>query len=286
MNFIKNVLFGAVIGLANIIPGVSGGTMMVVMGVFDKIIFAISNLRKEFKKSVIYLFPIVLGAGAAILLLSGVITWLLGNFYMATNFFFIGVVLGSIPMIWKKATEEKFRILNLIPFFLTLAIMLCTTFFTPDVTETVIRQLDVFSTLKLVLCSAVAAFCMIIPGISGSFMMLMLGVYETITTAISELNILVLIPIGVGVLIGILFGSKLIKLMIQKFPGATYFAILGFVIGSVPAIFDKIRLENAFTGGLQLVIGIIVLLLGGFISYVFSDEALKEKLLKRTKTKA
>jgi len=284
MEWLQLFIIGMIIGLANIIPGVSGGTMAVICGVFDRLIGAVSNIRKEFKKSILFLIPIGLGAVVAIVLLSKALTWLLDNYYMATNFFFIGVIVGSIPMLLKKSVEGGFCAWNLIPFVVTFGIMIVMAFLTPEGTSTVIRELDVFVFIKLMLYAALAAICMIIPGLSGSFVMLLLGVYETITTAIAELNILLLIPVGIGILGGILGGSKLIDWLLRRFPRATYWAIFGFVIGSIPSIFQKIGTASAYRGGWELAIGILVLLAGVAVSFVFASEKLKEKLTASKKT--
>lgn len=274
-----------IIGLANIIPGVSGGTMAVVFGVFDRLIASISNIRKEFKKSILFLLPIGLGAGAAILLLSQGLKWLLEHHYMATNLFFVGVIVGSIPMIFGKAVEGGFKIRNLIPFAVTFAMMIVMIFLSPEGETVIVRTLDVFMFIKLLVFSAIAAISMIIPGLSGSFVMLLLGTYNTVITAIAELNIVMLIPVVIGVALGILFGSKLINWLIVRFPQATYFAILGFVIGSIPTIFEKIGAAQAYRGGWELVIGILVGVIGILISFVFSSETLKERLFKKKEHK-
>ena len=187
-----------IIGLANIIPGVSGGTMAVVFGVFDRLIASISNIRKEFKKSILFLLPIGLGAGVAILLLSQGLKWLLDHYYMATNLFFIGVIVGSIPMIFGKAVEGGFKIRNLIPFVVTFAMMIGMMFLSPEGEQVIARSLDVLTFIKLLVFSAIAAISMIIPGLSGSFVMLLLGTYNTVITAIAELNIVMLIPVVIG----------------------------------------------------------------------------------------
>lgn len=283
MAFFKNMLFGLVIGLANIIPGVSGGTMAVVLNVYDRLISSISHFKKDIKKNINFLSAMVLGAAAAILLFSKGITFLLDNHYMITNFFFIGIIIGSIPMIFKRATEDKFKPMHIIPCVITLVIMLVTVYFVPNSQQVVMRTLSVGITIKLFFISMIAAVCMIIPGISGSFVMLLFGVYETITTAISEMNIIVLIPIGIGALLGILFASKLIGKLLSRYPQATYFAILGFMLGSIPAIVDKITSEKAFLGGGSLVIAIIVFAVGFAVSYLFSSDKFKEKLTKRKK---
>lgn len=281
MSFIKNILIGAIIGLANIIPGVSGGTMAVVLNVYDRLIGAISNIKKSFRKNGMFLAALVIGAALAILLFSRVIAYFLDNFYMITNFFFIGIIVGSIPMVYKRATEERFKPMHMLACAATLAIMLFTVYFIPVSGETgaIITTISLASFVKLFFVSIISAICMIIPGISGSFVMLLFGTYETVTTAISDFNILILIPVGAGALFGILLGSKVIEFVLKKFPQATYFAILGFMLGSMPAIVDKIQAENAFVGGWQVVIAILVLIIGMAVSYLFSDEKFKAFLV-------
>lgn len=270
MKFIKDFLKGMVIGVANIIPGVSGGTMMVVMGIYDRMIESISMLRKKFKQSALFLLPLLLGAGAGIWLFSSGIAYMLTNHQVITNFFFIGLIVGSIPMVFQKATESEFKKRNLIPFVITLAVMIATLLISPVDSTEIIRTLDAVQFIRLTLFAAFAATAMIIPGISGSFVMMMLGVYGSIVTAVSEFNIPLLIPIGLGVVIGIVGGAKVIHLMLKRFPQAMYFGILGFVVGSVPAIFPEgFRFDG--TG----VIAILALIIGGALSYLSSADWVK-----------
>lgn len=271
------MLAGLVIGIANIIPGVSGGTMAVVLNVYDQLIASISDIRKNFKANFMFLFAILSGAGLGIVLFSRGITFLLDNYYMITNFFFIGIIFGSMPMVLRRATADKFKPLHIIPCIITLIAMLVTVFFIPESQEVIMKTLTFPTGIKLFFISALAAICMIIPGISGSFVMLLFGVYETITTAISDMNILILLPIGFGALLGILSASKLIDHLQTRYPQATYFAIFGFMLGSIPAILNKINGENAYTGGWELVTAIIVLAFGFAISYLFSRKDIVAK---------
>ena len=127
MDFLSRIVKGLVVGVANIIPGVSGGTMAVVMGIYDKLIGAVSDLRKDFKNSVLYLLPIGIGAVLGIVLFSHLIEFLLRDFTMPTNIFFLGLILGSIPMIYHRAVREKFKKVSLLPFFVSFAIMMVMT---------------------------------------------------------------------------------------------------------------------------------------------------------------
>ena len=122
MEFLSRVLKGLVVGVANIIPGVSGGTMAVVMGIYDRLIGAVSDLRRDFKNSLLYLFPIGIGAVLGIVLFSHLIKFLLEGYPMPTNLFFLGLILGSIPMIFRRARKESFQKSSLLPFAVSFAV--------------------------------------------------------------------------------------------------------------------------------------------------------------------
>ena len=280
MNWVLYVIYGMIVGVANIIPGVSGGTMAVVLNIYDKLISSVSNLRKEFKKGILFLLPIGIGAVIGIVAFSKLIEFLLTNYPLATNFFFIGLILGSIPMIFKRATEDAFRPTSLIPFVLFLAGMLVLSSFSEGaMSGEVATQLDTGLFIKLMVCSAVAAAAMILPGVSGSMVMVILGTYNTVLTAISSMNIIILIPVLIGVLIGILGGAKIIDICLKRFPQATFFAILGLILGSIYPLVANAGF--AFTG--EGFVAIVMLVIAMGISLAFSSEKLKQKIEARTK---
>lgn len=283
MNIVKNIISGGIIGIANIVPGVSGGTMAVILNIYDELIQSISDLRTQPKKSIEFLAPIGIGAVIAILLCSNGISFLLSAQYMIVNFFFIGIILGSIPMLYKRGTKNGFKPTNLLPLFITFSLMLGMIFFSDAVgiEETIITTLTIPSFIQLFLASAVSAICMIVPGVSGSFVMLLFGTYTTIVTAVSQLNILILIPVGLGVLAGILGGAKLIEIVLVKHETSTYFAILGFVFGSIPVLLNNIILEGEFTFGIKFIIAIIVMIIGIAITILFDNPKLKQHFENR-----
>lgn len=265
MDFLSRLLKGLVVGVANIIPGVSGGTMAVVIGIYDKLIGAVSDLRKDFKNSVIYLFPIGVGALLGIVLFSHLIEFLLRDFTMPTNIFFLGLILGSIPMIFKRATQKRFEKVSILPFLVCFAVMMLMTFFqnVSDEGSALITTLTAGTAIRLVLSATVAAACMIMPGISGSMVMVLLGVYTSVLTAISSMNIPVLIPVAIGVLAGILLGAKVINLCLRRYEQQTYFAILGLIAGSILPIL----LNAGYTPGFQTVLSVITLVAGTAIAF-------------------
>lgn len=280
MTWILYIIFGVIIGVANIIPGVSGGTMAVVLNIYDKLIDSVSNFRKDFKKSIMFLLPIGIGAVIGIVAFSKLIEFLLTNYPLATNFFFIGLILGSIPMIFKRATEDRFRLSSLVPFLLFLIGMLVLSSFSDGaMSGEVVSQLSTGIFIKLLVCSAIAAAAMILPGVSGSMVMVILGTYNTVLTAISSMNILMLVPVGIGVLIGIVGGAKVIDLCLKKFPQATFFAILGLILGSIYPL-----IANAgFSFSAEGIVAIVLMIVAAGISLAFSSEKLKAKIEAKTK---
>ena len=274
MDMVKFVIFGAIVGVANIIPGVSGGTMAVILKIYDRLIETLS--LKNVKKNVPFIIPLGIGAAVGIVLFSKAIEFLLGNYPMATNFTFMGLILGSIPMIFQRARGEKMEAKGMVSFLVALVVMVVIALLKPAESNAVLA-LTPLNLLILFGASAISTFAMILPGISGSFVMLVLGVYTTVLTSISGVFtwpidgvtwhcVGMLIPVGLGCIVGLIFGSKLVDVLIRKQPQATYFAILGLVVGSLLAVFPKDSL--ALT--LELPIGLVLLAGAAFGAYKFS----------------
>lgn len=261
IEYLRYFLCGLVFGTANVIPGVSGGTMLVVFGVFDRLTEAISGIKKIFQ-NFWFLFTFALGAGGGIVLSAFVISSLFENFGVQTNMFFIGLILGGVPLIYKFGTEDKkVKPSCAVPFVIAMVVVIGLTVLekmdvfklAPDV----VTGFDLVISLKLIVCAAIAAVTMIIPGISGSFVMMLLGVYETIIGAIKDMNFYVIIPFAIGAVIGIIGGAKLISMLIKKNKLMVYSALMGLVIGSVYAI-----LPDGFGFNLQTGYGFACALFG------------------------
>lgn len=274
MDMVKFVIFGAIVGVANIIPGVSGGTMAVILKIYDRLIETLS--LKNVKKNLPFIIPLGIGAAVGIVLFSKAIEFLLGNYPMATNFTFMGLILGSIPMIFQRARGEKMEAKGMVSFLVALVVMVVIALLKPAESNAVLA-LTPLNLLILFGASAISTFAMILPGISGSFVMLVLGVYTTVLTSISGVFtwpidgatwhcVGMLIPVGLGCIVGLIFGSKLVDVLSRKQPQATYFAILGLVVGSLLAVFPKDSL--ALT--LELPIGLVLLAGAAFGAYKFS----------------
>lgn len=240
MEHIINVLKGVVIGIANAIPGVSGGTMMVIMKVFDRLLGAVSLNIKKLKENFVFLVTIVLGMGIGVILSAKVLNICFENFYVQTQFFFMGVVLGSLPMIYKEATKEKkLTPIHLLPFAIGFGVIIAVSLISASADNSIITSLSAGNFIYLTVISIIAAAAMIMPGLSGSLVLLILGGYQTVINAVDEMNIPVLIPVAVGIIIGIVLCAKLITICLKKWQRGTYAVILGLIVGSFYAIWPR-----------------------------------------------
>lgn len=286
MEHIVNVLKGTVIGIANAIPGVSGGTMMVIMKVFDRLLGAVTLNLKKLKENFVFLLTILMGMGIGVILSAKVLSYCFEEFYVQTQFFFMGVVLGSLPMIYKEATKEKkLSPVHIIPFLIGLGVIIGVTVASMSMGANSVRtSLDAGTFLYLTVISIVAAAAMIMPGLSGSLVLLILGGYQTVIQAVDEMNIPILIPVAIGIIIGVVLCAKLITICLKKWYRGTYAAILGLICGSFYAIFPRETpgtdgsTDFAFntSGIIAIIIGFIGIMLPLSMSYIDSKKNKKE----------
>ena len=372
MKNLLGILHGIVFGVANVIPGVSGGTMLVAFGCYDKVCGALALDFKEIKRNIRYLIFFGIGAALGIVGFSNIITLLFEKFPTETYMFFIGLILGSIPLIIRNATvKEKFRPVCAVPFLASLALVIglavlennsadpmpvtvneTDTPFVYEVTvtnnsnQTVyewwlepewdyensqggVLEWDVYSgaamerrqgftdkllgksgtdiilpdappasdeaqlkpgetftfsfwatdkfiltpkysytvtfpfIITIILASFASAVAMIIPGVSGSFIMVLLGTYATVISAVKEFNFAIIIPSAAGVILGLVFGAKLIRMLLKKYRLIVFSAILGMCAGSLYAI-----LPAGFGFNIDTLIGVFALAAGGAISFI------------------
>lgn len=250
MAFLKDVLRGVFIGAANIIPGVSGGTMMVSMGIYDKIIASVNRIFKEFTKSVKTLLPYFIGMLLGIVGLSFVIEYLFGSFPLPTALLFIGLIIGGLPVLVRNMDREKINAGCVGLFFLFLALVIGLQFLNEGQGMERIGDVHFTDMLVLFAVGVVAAATMVVPGVSGSMVLMSLGYYNPILNEVnsciralkgfqmSELihGVLVMAPFCLGVLLGILAIARLIEYLLKRFKNYTYSAILGLVAASVVVV--------------------------------------------------
>lgn len=367
MKNLLGILYGAVFGIANIIPGVSGGTMLVTFGCYDQVCGALALDIKEIKKNFKFLIFFAVGAAFGIVGFSNVITLLFDNFPTETYMFFIGLIVGSVPLIIRNATvKEKFKPLCAVPFIIALALVIGLTVlecfseepaivkvdgdnapytvtfinnsdktikdwsmevenehigfnsdlsgavtgthksnsffgdtydmnlivpaesgeilphqsvtFTLDTTEKPVLKLkysyeiNVGFVFTIIGASFLAAMAMIIPGVSGSFIMVLLGTYATVVGAVKDFNFSVLIPAVIGILLGLVLGARLIRWLLKKHRLMVFSGILGLCVGSIFAI-----LPEGFGLNIDTLIGAAALIVGGALSFLIGKNTKTEE---------
>lgn len=273
------IIKGFFMGLANLIPGVSGGTIAIVLGIYDKLINVISHLFKNFKENIKFIIPIGIGIVLSVLTMSKVISFALEKYLFITILFFVGAIAGGIPMLYNKVKGKKKDIISYIIFILTFMLIIGLTFLTGDNEITLTN--DIMGMIKILFVGIIAAGTMIIPGISGSAVLMTLGYYEPILSIVKDItnfsnlgyNLSICIPFGIGVLLGVFLIAKLIEYLFKKYETKTYYGVLGFVFSSMISILiQNIFMNNITITILDIVIGLVLFGLGFMIAYKLGDK--------------
>ncbi len=269
---------GFLIGVANIIPGVSGGTFALTLGIYEELIGTISHFFKNLQKNLRFIIPIAIGAVLSILIGSKVITKSLENFPFATTLFFIGLIVGGIPLLTNKIKKEKKNISNGVIFCLTFLFVLGLGLLKTNGEALSFSQIGIGGYFLLFFVGMIAAATMVIPGVSGSMVLMLLGYYHPIISTIEKLthfknigeSIMILLPFGIGILIGIVAIAKLIEFLLKKYEGKTYYGVLGFVMASVLTLLKTLFPIEASV--LEIIVAILLLVIGFIIGYRLGDE--------------
>jgi hypothetical protein len=271
------ILKGFILGIANIIPGVSGGTLAMTMGIYEDIIKSISSILKTPKKSLKLLLYLGIGAALSILILSKLLNYTLTNYAFATTLFFIGLIVGGFPLLLKKAKGHKVSLGYLLSFLSTTSLVIILRLLQTSENTVSLNNVSLFTIIILLLVGMLAASTMVIPGVSGSFVLMLIGFYKPILNTISNItkinllghNLLILVPFGIGVLLGIVITAKLIEYLLKKYEIYTYYGIYGFILSSILVLI--LNVYNKATGIPEVVVGILLVLLGTFIGYKLGE---------------
>lgn len=301
MKFLEHIIIGIIIGISNIVPGVSAGTMFVILGIFKKLIDQVGLCLDEVKTMVknitkfkeknggiravgimfknifmsqkTFLIPIAIGMIFAIYFVAKLFSILNPEQILYRNYIFLGLILGGIPALFKElkkgtdiANIKKRKISIYIFMIIGFAMMFVLYLLKVNgigLRKVGYEELSITMALPLFLVGAVAAASMVIPGISGSMVVLILGYYELMTVSISKLNMIFIIPFAIGILVGIMAILKLIKYLLDKHYTRTYSCIVGFVIGSLLMVFPGLPV-----GVMGYVITIVCIAIGIMLSYM------------------
>ncbi len=240
MNFISGFLKGLAMGAGAIAPGVSGGALAVIFGLYDKITNFIAHMSKDFKANFVYFIPVGIGGIVGVLAFSRIIEYLFKYHEIVVRYAFVGLMLGTVPSVIRQANRRGYKQKYLVPFLISLFLTLFLTFMESNAVNSINNVQT--SPLYVIIYGAIIGFGTIIPGISASIILMYLGAYEFVIGAISNLQISMIFYIGIGFVLSILLFAKLISSLFDKAYGYTYYAILGLVLGSIVSIFPGFEL--------------------------------------------
>jgi len=266
IKIIKGSIYGLIFGFASPIPGVSAGTMAILLNVYESFFSSISI--DAVKKNIDFTVSFLVGWTLGLFWISSIMMFLIDHYEQIIFFSFIGLILGSLPMIYKKATVEKVKIRNVFIFLIAFVFMVFLALYGGDISSnSTLAELGGMS-LTLLLWIFVAGFisssAMLIPGIGGSLMMLIFGVYTIYIEAISTINIIILSIFIISMILGVLAGIVFTKKMLNSHAQALYFSILGFIIGSLLIIYPGFYMD--VEGALSIVLMIVFAILAYWLS--------------------
>ena len=292
--FFLDIVRGFGIGIAFIIPGFSGGSVAAILGIYERLICAIADIFKDFKNSFKTLFPIAIGMVIGVVSLLFPLSWALEAFPLPTVSLFVGLAIGGMPSITDKVKGKRISYKNLLASIIPALVVLSISFL-PIGAEKDLLNLSFGGYILLFLIGILGSSALVIPGISGSMLLLILGYYNPIVNLATKhllrgkdvgTSILVLGVTALGIAIGFIAISVIMKILFKKCPRGTYFAIIGFVVGSIPTIYISTAKEAGMTvstlpsSPFHWICCVLLLIVGFALSYalvVYSRKHAPEK---------
>ncbi len=272
-----NILKGFAMGTSDLVPGVSGGTIALLLGIYNQFIASISGIfSRRFWPSFTFLIPVIIGMLLAMGSLSNLFNYLLSQHHIPTMFFFGGLIIGIVPYLLKISNyKTSFTTKHYMMVIAGIAILIVITLMNngdKHAGETLTLSTGLI--IKYFIAGMCASSAMLLPGISGSFMLLVFGVYGTVMLAISEVvklnftGLPILLAVGFGVLAGFIISSKIIQYFLTHHKLMTFALIIGFVVGSLFAVFPGLptNIVMWFVSLVVFIIGFIVSLTLGRIT--------------------
>ena len=244
--FLRLFFIGIMLGTGLILPGISGGVLAIIFGIYDKIIYTFNHIFENFKKNLEFLIPLGIGGIVSVLTISRILEVLLKRFPIAVLLLFIGLILGGVPELAKKAEFNKNKINYAYTLLGAIIIIALALIGNKDAgTSISFENLNFAGNVKLFLVGVLSSATLIFPGISGTSLLMVMGYYEPLLNTVNNItrfnnivsNIVVLIPFGVGLVIGIIVLARVIEFCLKKYESKTYGSIVGFVIASAITIF-------------------------------------------------
>ena len=264
MNFFTDCLKGIAIGAGAILPGISSGVLCIIFGIYEKLLNSILNFFKDFRNNIKFLTPILLGIGIGIILFGNILNYFLFNFSVQTKSLFIGFILASVTSLVKETnSKHTFKWKYLIGFSLALLIGFGTVILESTLP---ISSIESVSFLYLLFSGFLMSIGVVVPGVSSTIILMLLGVYSIYLTSVSTLYFPVIIPLGIGLLIGGFTFMKITKYFLDNYYTSTFYCIIGFTLGSIFVLIPD------FSSFLEILIGIFCTILGYYIAKIATGD--------------
>ena len=260
INFVK----GFIIGIGKIIPGVSGAMLATIMGVYDKSIFYICNFKSNIKEGIRYLFPIGVGIVLSIILFSKIISMCLNKYYSITMLFFVGLIIGGFPFVINKVKKKDYFI-SVVSFSLFFLISVF------NINNSYVLRNNFIDTVIYFFSGGIEAIGTIVPGVSGTALLMIVGTYDSIVYSIGNLtNFKIIFPFIIGITLFILLFVKLVDYLFRKYNDKMYAFILGILVSSTVLLVIQVFKDKVIF--LDVLIGIVFMFIGIFISSLFKEK--------------
>ena len=262
MSFILDFIKGIALGAGAILPGISSGVICVIFGIYEKLLNCVLNFFKNIKHNFKFLFPIIFGAFVGIIIFGNVLKYLFYVYPIQIKFIFIGLILGSIPALLKQAYSRKtFRLHYILYLILSLALGIFLVILENKLS--ISSSNTEFSIPYLIFSGFLMSAGVIVPGVSSTLILMLLGVYDAYLLSVSTLYLPLLIPLAIGLIFGAFLCMKLTKFLLDKYHSQTFFVIIGFTLGSILVLYP------GFTFDINGIISILSLIVGLCLSSLF-----------------
>jgi putative membrane protein len=287
---LRNFLNGAVYGITLIIPGVSATILAVILGFYDELIYTVNHFRENYRKNARYLGAFFLGIAAGSVIFSSIVIFLLENFSFPVMLFFIGLLAGIIPFVFSKAkgTNPGIATRKIVLAILSLLVLPALSFgITTENPAASTDTMNIALVPYIFLAGIINGATLVIPGLSGALILLVMGLYPPVISSISFIGIyigdlgnfsllrdisLVLLPFGMGALIGCLGMARLMEKLMRNYPKAVYAAILGLLLGSVTTLLYEQLVNVRDTSIAFLIAGVVMFLIGGVTAFILGKK--------------
>ncbi len=268
MNFNLLTFFkGIIVGGTMLVPGVSGGSMAMILGIYQRLLSSISSFFHDWKHNACFLATFLCGGIIGVVLFANPLLKLIENHRMIMLYFFIGAATGGIPLMLKNAQLGTFQWKYILYLILGILFIIGLNFLPTGLFQQKTGQGGV-ETILLVIAGIISAVALVLPGISVSYFLLLLGLYDQTIAAITTGNLVFLFSLGIGFLLGVLATTKVLEWIMSSFPQATYLVILGFILGSLAEIFPGIPSKG------EIVLSLALFLAGFVFIYLLSQKEL------------